>query len=891
MFPLTINGQQYLNKDFNDLSLTSDGWTTQIIIDTTNWFVESLGGDDFVKITNYNNGNVPANTWYISPALNLSSSIQPLLSFETIMKWPGPALILHISTDYDGISNPTQQGTWTDITSQALWDTDNTTWGNWTPSGDVDLTSYISDSTFIAYEYIGSSNSGSTWEIDNIKINEGSAPPYCFSSDSIYQSICYGDSLLINGSYQFIGGYFNDTLFLADVNGCDSIVTTVLSFLNPVTAYNDTVFLSGCDSILWKGKIYTVSGNYYDTIYSGAVNGCDSLIPLYLTINNCSSNESDLTITSVMDFRSSFFSGTCKAILFTANQTISDLSVYGYGSANNGTGTDGQEYTFPNISIDSGQHVVACSDSSELSNYFNGCLEHFPGAIYPTLILIGSNYGNGNDAYELFENGLVIETFGEITHSYGANYSSVPWGYRNSWAWKDTAVLNLGNWIYGGYNCVDNTTTTQSSNCPFPLCGSGPPVVTYNVTLEVNTASIYQNGGTVGPNGMYAGGGFVGNAMGLQLTQSTTDTLKWFGNATVIAGSGPNHYTFLNSPANGGDWNAKENLAGLPCGDPTNYNDRLLPNIFSDTTIQHCFGTCAYDGTCNSVVNPPYCFSSDSIYQSICYGDSLLINGSYQFIGGYFNDTLFLADVNGCDSIVTTVLSFLNPVTAYNDTVFLSGCDSILWKGKIYTVSGNYYDTIYSGAVNGCDSLIPLYLTINNCSTCNTVYYSDTLNTFVSDTLFQSISPQLYFIYSDTFPQVSNPNCDSVVEIWREYVYYPNYCSDTITYYDTTYISISVSDTLYIDITVTGVTNISNTLSVYPNPASGVVIIDNGNYSTMSNYSLVIINSLSQQVFSSQINTQQFQIPVSTLGAEGTYFIQIFDGNNNLVIIKYLVLN
>ena len=90
---------------------------------------------------------------------------------------------------------------------------------------------------------------------------------------------------------------------------------------------------------------------------------------------------------------------------------------------------------------------------------------------------------------------------------------------------------------------------------------------------------------------------------------------------------------------------------------------------------------------------------------------------------------------------------------------------------------------------------------------------------------------------------------------------------------------------------MTGITNISNTLSVYPNPVSDVVIIDNGNYSAMSNYSLIIINSLSQQVFSSQINTQQFQIPVSTLGAEGTYFIQIFDGNNNLVTTKYLVLN
>ena len=169
---------QYLIKDFNDANLNSGGWTTQIIIDTTNWFTDSFGGDDFVKATNYSNGqNIPANTWLISPAVNLSSSTQPMLNFETIMKWPGAALVLHVSTNYDGTSNPNQQGTWTDITSLASWDVDNTTWGNWTPSGDVDLSAYKSANTYIAFEYLGSSNSGSTWEIDNILINEGSAPP------------------------------------------------------------------------------------------------------------------------------------------------------------------------------------------------------------------------------------------------------------------------------------------------------------------------------------------------------------------------------------------------------------------------------------------------------------------------------------------------------------------------------------------------------------------------------------------------------------------------------------------------------------------------------------------------------------------------------------------
>jgi predicted extracellular nuclease len=181
-----FNAQQYLNKDFNDLSLTSGGWTTQIITGTTDWFASSFSGDDFVKISNYNNNqNSSANTWLISNSVDLSSASTPFLSFETIMNFPGDALVLHISTDYDGTSNPNSQGTWTDITSLATWDVDNTAWGSWTPSGGVDLTSYISGTTYIAFEYLGSNTDGSTWEIDNIQINEGTSPPPPTALDTV----------------------------------------------------------------------------------------------------------------------------------------------------------------------------------------------------------------------------------------------------------------------------------------------------------------------------------------------------------------------------------------------------------------------------------------------------------------------------------------------------------------------------------------------------------------------------------------------------------------------------------------------------------------------------------------------------------------------------------
>ena len=248
---------QYLDKDFNDLSLTSGGWTTQIIIDTTNWFVDSFGGDDFVKVTNYSNSqNVPSNTWLISPAVDLSSATQPMLSFETIMKWPGPALVLHISTDYNGTSNPTQQGTWTDITALATWDVDNTTWGSWTPSGDVDLTSYISSTTYIAYEYLGSANSGSTWEIDNIKITEGSAPPPPppgIDTVSIYD-IQFNNNT--NGASNYEGSQVHTGGIVTAVRDDSSFyLTSGSGAWSGVYVYSNDYLLSEGDSVTLTGEV------------------------------------------------------------------------------------------------------------------------------------------------------------------------------------------------------------------------------------------------------------------------------------------------------------------------------------------------------------------------------------------------------------------------------------------------------------------------------------------------------------------------------------------------------------------------------------------------------------------------------------------------------------
>lgn len=119
------------------------------------------------------------------------------------------------------------------------------------------------------------------------------------------------------------------------------------------------------------------------------------------------------------------------------------------------------------------------------------------------------------------------------------------------------------------------------------------------------------------------------------------------------------------------------------------------------------------------------------------------------------------------------------------------------------------------------------------------------------------------------------------------------YDTITVTIYDTVtvYDSVSVTDTLIIDVN-TGLNppNDFNTIKVYPTPAKTHIYIDNGNLSLMNNYTLKITNSLSQVVFQSVINQQQFYIDLSGWTGNGIYFVNIIDPQNNIVDIRKIIL-
>jgi hypothetical protein len=83
-------------------------------------------------------------------------------------------------------------------------------------------------------------------------------------------------------------------------------------------------------------------------------------------------------------------------------------------------------------------------------------------------------------------------------------------------------------------------------------CEACPDELIYHdLTFNVNTQNI-----EVGPNGMYAGGGFLGDATALPLSDDDGDGV-WNATISVLEGTSGN-FTFLNSPNEGWDWGAKE---------------------------------------------------------------------------------------------------------------------------------------------------------------------------------------------------------------------------------------------------------------------------------------------------------------------------------------------
>ena len=185
----------------------------------------------------------------------------------------------------------------------------------------------------------------------------------------------------------------------------------------------------------------------------------------------------ELVITGVFDGPLS--GGTPKAIEIYVVSDVVDLSIYGIGAANNGGGTDGQEFTFPTQGASAGTYIYVSTEIPQFEAFF-GFVPDFTS---------GAASINGDDAIELFENGVVVDVFGDID----VDGSGTAWDYLDGWAYRlagsgpDGSTFVIGNWTFSGPNAMDGQSTNDSATTPFPLGTYGGGIVVESSPIVAST--------------------------------------------------------------------------------------------------------------------------------------------------------------------------------------------------------------------------------------------------------------------------------------------------------------------------------------------------------------------------------------------------------------------
>ena len=243
------------------------------------------------------------------------------------------------------------------------------------------------------------------------------------------------------------------------------------------------------------------------------------------------------------------------------------------------------------------------------------------------------------------------------------------WAAKEDLSGQSCADGQFNDRLLAPVTAEDYTLQHCFASCETDGSCPAPPSVFYDVTFTVNTSGI-----TVGPNGMYLGGGIMGDAQAYAMTDANEDG-TWEVTVSLAEGTTGN-YIFLNSPNDGGDWGAKEDLTGESCADGQ-FNDRLLAPVTADITLQHCFASCETDGSCPAPPSVFYDVTFNVDANAIVVGDRGMYVGD-GILGG--SDAYAMSDDNG-DGIWTVTISLAEGTTG-NYAFFKNPGDGGDWGTK-----------------------------------------------------------------------------------------------------------------------------------------------------------------------------------------------------------------
>lgn len=124
-----------------------------------------------VVMSGYQGSSFANEDWLISPAISLAGHTGVTMNFREAINYITNIndLKVLISTNYDGTSDPSTNGTWTELTGFNRAAGNNWTFVN---SGDVSLAAYENQTIRIAFKFLSTESGSSTWEISKVEVKK-----------------------------------------------------------------------------------------------------------------------------------------------------------------------------------------------------------------------------------------------------------------------------------------------------------------------------------------------------------------------------------------------------------------------------------------------------------------------------------------------------------------------------------------------------------------------------------------------------------------------------------------------------------------------------------------------------------------------------------------------
>jgi Tfp pilus assembly major pilin PilA len=482
-----------------------------------------------------------------------------------------------------------------------------------------------------------------------------------------------GDTLTTAGSYPFV---------FIGANGCDSTVTIILDVLPLQTSSVQATTCNGTGYV-FNGDTLTLAG-VYTAILTG-VNGCDSTVTLTLTVLPTQAT----TISA----------STCANEPYNFNGQILTTSGnydFIYGGANGCDSTVTVQLTVLPIS----ETIIAASICA-------GEIYEYDG---DTLTTTGT-YTFVYDAVNSCDSIVTVELTVRPLLSSSLSVSLCNGG---SYIFNNDTLTTAGTYVVTtpGSNGCDSTATVILSFVPG-----------FETALQAticNGESYNFGGQTLTTSGTYtnkltADGGCDSPVTGTSINASICPGETYILDGDTLSTSG--NYTAILTASNGCDSTVMLNLVvrSVPT---TNVSATICATetyVFNGDTLSTSgtyTDTLTGSNGCDSIAVLKLTVlsaQSSSLEVSICEGETYIYENDTLTTSGTF--PFVLNDVNGCDSTVTLQLTVLPRAQSAFASIVCNG-EPFVYNGDTLTSSGTYLFNFSGASVNGCDSVVTVFLTI-----------------------------------------------------------------------------------------------------------------------------------------------------------------------------------